>query len=398
MTIFSAALLFSGGCGGYSAPATSSTTVTEPAVPPSQAAKRAFLINEFAGSLIIIDSQNDVAVGRSFFLFSQPQFIVPLSNKTSLVYHATSNAIALIDNQSEISDGLLATLPGATENIVVTADNKFAYAAIPSIGKIAMVDIVNRTVTNFPADPAVLPGVRRLAITHNGKTVLAFSDNSNTVSFLDTATNTITTSAAVFDQAYNAVISADDSKAYVLDCGKECGGTQAGITPVALATNTPGATIVVTAATVGIADSTNLYVAGTDVTATPNAGVVSAMNLSTLAVTKASAPISDGLHTTMGLAANSKLYIGAKACSNAGGKCLSVYNIGGGTASVISDVTVPPAFGIGDVQAITPIAGRSVVYIIQNGQFLVYDSATDKPVTPQNVTASGRLSDVKEIN
>jgi hypothetical protein len=152
----------------------------------------------------------------------------------------------------------------------------------------------------------------------------------------------------------------------------------------------------VKAATIGIADSNNLYVAGTDFTANPPTGQISVLSLSALTSPPKVLPIGDGLHTTMGLGANNKLYVGARACTNSGGRCLWVYDISKSTATMITGNTNAPAFG--DVQAITPIKNRTVVYIIQGGVIEVYDTTTDLPQTNPTILVSGKVVDVKEID
>ena len=153
----------------------------------------------------------------------------------------------------------------------------------------------------------------------------------------------------------------------------------------------------VAGATVGIADGTNLYVAGT-----PNAGagairggVLSAINLGTLTVS-ASAPISDGLHSTMALASNNKVYVGATACTSidptthaAVSGCLSFYNI----ASPGATLSGP----LGDVNAIQPIASRNVVYVMEGGELEIYDTASDKLQSKQ-IDIVGKAVDVKAVD
>jgi hypothetical protein len=335
---------------------------------------------------------------------NDPTSIIVMSNKKSLV-HSSTGALVQINDATESVDGTVNSFPGPTESIVATPDGLFAYAAIPSLGEIAKMYLTTQAVTAIPTSPALLPGVRHLAITHDGKTILAFSDNNNTVTFIDRSnSDAVSTPLAGFDRPVAALLSTDDSTAYVLNCGAECGGSAASVAVVNMTTKTITRTVTVRAATVAVMDSTNLYVAGTNPGLT--LGQLDVMNLSSFAVTQGSTPatpISDGLHTTMALAANNKLYIGAKACTNAGatptnpagGQCLSVYNTSSGAASILTGNAANPASG--DVTAITPIAGRSAVYIVQGGTLTIYDSSTDKPQTGQLVI-QGRVSDVKEVD
>jgi hypothetical protein len=387
-------LLVSVGCGGSSSSSSTTTTGTV------SATKRAFLLNQFSSAVQIIDAQKDLIVGTPIPI-SQPQILVVMSNQKSLVYSGNTGGLSIIDNTTESTPGAFATLQAPTESIVVTPDARFAFAALPALGKIAVVDLsaaAGTTPTLIPGDPATIPGVRRLVMTKSGSMILAFSDTFNAVTYIDPANTSAILSVGgnSFDRPYTAVISSDDTKAYVLNCGKECGGTSAGIAVVDLSRKSVTSTVPLRAATAGIADANNLYVAGTDISANPPTGQLSVLPLSTLTPPLNPLPIGDGLHTTMGLGANNKLYIGARACTNSGGRCLWVYDISKSTASMITGNTNAPAFG--DVQAITPIKNRSVVYIIQGGVIEVYDTTTDLPQTNPTILVSGKVVDVKEVD
>ncbi|MCU1287351.1 MAG: hypothetical protein JWO13_3701 [Acidobacteriales bacterium] len=386
------AVLASSGCGGSSNSTSTTSNLTI-------AKKRAFLLNQFTGSIDVIDVEKDITVNQPIGVGSQPTIMQVLSNKKTLVYSSANGSLSIVDNATETASALT-SLSAPTESIVVSPDAKFAYAAQPALGKIAVVDLTatTPTVTLIPADtatPASLPNVRRLAITKSGSAILGFSDNSDTVAFVDTASANAVTTKPGFDRPYTAVFSSDDATAYVLNCGKECGGVSAGVTPVTLGTKTLGTKVNVKAATVAALDGSNLYVAGTDVTT--NLGQLSVLSLASLTPTSQTAlTISDGLHTTMALGANNKLYIGSRACTNSGGKCLSVYDTGKQTATILTGTTNSPAFG--DVQAITPIKNRTVVYIIQNGVIQVYDTTTDLPQAIPTILVSGKTVDVKEVD
>lgn len=376
------------GCGSYNNSTTATTTLPT-------AAKRAFLVNQFNGVVDVINSATDQPTGATLSVNGNSDSIIVMSNKKSIV-HSTGGSLVQINDATESVDGTVNSFPGATESIVPSQDGLFAYAAIPSLGQVAKMDLTTQAVTLIPAAAPLLPGVRHLAITHNGNTILAFSDNSEVVTSIDRSNSDAVASflsLPVGSRPYTALFSSDDSTAYILNCGTECGGTvPASIVIVNMAAKTTQ-TRSVRAATVAVMDTTNLYVAGTDVTT--NLGRLDVMNLSSLVVAPIATPISDGTHTKMALAANNKLYIGSKACSNSGGECLSVYNTSSGAAAILAGDASHPA--VGDVTAITPIASRSAVYIIQNGTLTIYDSTTDAPQATQ-IFISGKVSDVKEVD
>ena len=391
---FCAGLALLQGCGtAYNATTTTTT--------PTTAAKRAFVVNQFSSTVDVLDSQNDVTTAGVLSGTTNANAIIVLpATKRSLVYSYTSG-VEEIDDVAQNSLGAVNSFPAPTDagGVVATPDGLFIYAAIPSLAEVIKMDLtVNGAETTVPATvpSPQFAGVRHLAITHNGNYILAFSDNNDTMTVINrTNSDAVFSPIPGFDRPYAALFSSDDSTAYVLNCGPECGGHQASIAVVNMTTSPPTLvhTFNVRAATVAVMDSTNLYVAGSN----PGlaGGQLDVMNLSTFVVTPVATPISDGKHTTMALAANNKLYIGSVACSNSGGQCLSVYNTSSGAASVLSGNAAHPA--VGDVTAITPIANRSVVYIIQNGTLVIYDSSTDAPQATQ-VFISGKVVDVKEVD
>ena len=102
-------------------------------------------------------------------------------------------------------------------------------------------------------------------VNHSGNRVLAFSDNSDTVTVINPnqlGKGAFFTTVSGFDRPVWGVFSDDDSTAYILNCGPECGGTAAGLTVLHTSSNTTGATIGLAAATYGLLNNGNLYVAG----------------------------------------------------------------------------------------------------------------------------------------
>jgi hypothetical protein len=237
---------------------------------------------------------------------------------------------------------------------------------------------------------------------------LAFGDDIHTT--VITTANVGTNAPAVmavpgFDHPVSAVFSPDDSKAYILECGPECGGSTAAVTVLDLATNAVGTRIPVSAATVGFLDGTTIFVAGTppgtacgSETAATSCGELTAINAQTLTVNNASPIlISDGAHNLMVLTGDGQLYIGANHCTNinnpANGStpaevrgCLSIFNSTDGT------VTMPPDNG--DVTGIQSIVSRNVVYVVEGNQLRVYSSTTNKLQTTQ-IDIVGPAFDVK---
>jgi hypothetical protein len=358
---------------------------------------------------------------------------------------SSDNQFTIINNTSETAAGHV-ILPGMTESFVVSPDSSTAYVAVPtapvpgqSPGVVEVVSISGASVVG----QVNIPAVQYLAISNSGNRVLAFSEGPDSVAdtvAVITPSNigipgaTVVTTVGgvgVFDHPVAAFFSTDDSTAYILSCGAECGGNQASVQQFNLLTNTLVASVPVCvssggvqqcAGSVAIVNGSTMYIAGTPYTSgvgptqlcppgTTQAtycGLLTVFNLNTMSVTN-TAPIiiTDGYHDLMALGPNGQLFIGAHTCTEilppyspppAGTEvrgCLSIYNTlttAVGSAAP-GGVVIPPANG--DVTGIQPIAKRNedagqnplpqqVVYIIQGqgvadqgGALNIYDCTID---------------------
>jgi hypothetical protein len=352
-----------------------------------------------------------------------PMFLLP-NKKSTLVFSSSNNAITVVNNisQSVASDSSgnteNVTLPGFTESLVITPDNNAALVAVPTAPvngqSPGVVDAVNLAANAISA-AVPIAGAHFLVESHNGNRVLVFGSDPNTVTVLTpsaigTSTDPrLNIQSSLFDHPVWGIFSSDDSTAYILSCGPECGGTAASITLLDMNTNLPGATIPIDAGTIGLLAGNILYVAGTKPgttctgsttpTLATTCGEVSAVDLGAMTVSS-TATITDGYHYKMEMGANSQLFIGARTCTsinvpgNGSSKgevrgCLSILNTSNST------VVVPPATG--DVTGIQPINRRAVVYVVQNGQLNIYDTTTDKLQTTQ-VNIIGQAVDVLEVD
>jgi hypothetical protein len=206
-------------------------------------------------------------------------------------------------------------------------------------------------------------------LSHNNAKLLVFSQDVNQFEVINTADKTVqTVSGTGLDRPTFGVFSADDSKAYILNCGPECGGTQASVSVLDMSTLAVGQPVVVDAATIGTSDSTNLYVAGSN-PASPGAGSVTVLPLSSLSGGK-QIKIGDGFHQAISVFQN-KIIIGARTCTTG---CLSIVDPASGTA--IIDTPAAGQLQKGDVTAITNVTPRNVVYTAEGGEVRVYDVTT----------------------
>jgi hypothetical protein len=378
----------------------------------------------------IVDATRDV-LSTSFIslLTSSPQAgLMALSPnlKYTMVFSPSGNIVGLIDNTTEAvaTNGTVSvspiTLPGYTESMLFGNDNATGYAAIPTApvigqppGAVVAMSLLNGTVT------ATIPvsGAHFIVISPDGNRILVFGNSPNSVTVIATAlvgsNEDPRSTVCCFDHPVWGVFSSDSRTAYIFDCGPEpeCGGKTAGITLLTVGSSTAGSTTPVSAATYGMLSGSTLYVAGTPPntpcgsgTAAKTCGTLNIINTSSMTVTN-STPIiiTDGYHDRMQISQDGQLFIGAHSCSNVNSGvevrgCLSIFNTNN------SSVVIPPQ--IGDVTAIQPIAGRQVVYVIQNASLSIYDTVTDKlQFEPGNglnnngqVDIVGQLADMKLVD
>jgi len=349
-----------------------------------------------------------------------------------LVYAATAQAISVIRTSTEALAGTVG-LPAPATSIVVK-DANIGFAALPSatcngsLGMVAFLDIVTSFAVSTPS--ICLPGVRRLVLSNGGGILLAFADNSNSVTRIDVGTRAYQTiTLPAFDRPVSAVFSADDTTAYILSCGAECGGTAANVQAINATTGAAiGTSVPVWGATVGLLSGTTLYTAGSctvgstradialpctaaNAGLTNTAGVMNVINVSAAqpAITRANVGISDGYHTQMALGNNNKLFIGSSGCTDnpnsaAPTGCLSVYDTSAGGSPVIDTGRNPENCGDtgacsspkGDVTGLTTLSGRSVFYVVSGGRLRSYSTTTSLETGQFNV--AGTVVDVRAID
>lgn len=419
-------------CGGYSRSSGSGGTGI---------AHRAFFSEQVSAGTIgaglyIVDAQHDLDFGTApISAGTTPgKMLVTPNRAQTLVFSGylgagSDNQFTIINNAKETAVGGV-ILPGFTESFVVTPDSNTAYVAVPTAPVVGQspgaVKVISLSSGAFTGE-ADIPAVRYLSLSNSGTRLLGFASspdsaipacaNQVTCVFVITPSNIGTPNSAVaavagFDHPVAAFFSSDDSTAYVVNCGAECGGTQASIQPLDMNTNTAGTPVPIPAATIGLMNGSTLYLAGTPVPAAPctgqttqatSCGLLTIFDLTSMSITNtAPIAITDGTHSRLALAANGRLYIGAHNCTELSGSevrgCLSIYNLQTGA------VVVPPAGG--DVTGIQPIAQRTVVYVVQNGALGIYDTATDalapNPHDPNNpgkiMNLVGDFYDVKTID
>ena len=387
------------GCGG------GSSNSNKPPQPSFQ--KRAFVSNQFSGAIDIVNASTDTLGTHRIITDPGPQIMSISPDKTVTLLSTNapgSNRIDAVGNQGE---QILASmsLPDESISFFYQPDSKIVFAAVRNTSQIFRWD--TSTSTN-PVTTITVPNALRMVRSPDGKHLLVFPDDAtNTVWYIDTTAATLTPVEAggapgLFDRPVWAVFSSDSSKAWVLNCGPECGGANASVQVVTF----PGAALsgapvnVAGGATYGVLSGNTLYVAGTppsnpcSFNVTVNCGFVTKVDVSGTPSVGASAEISDGYHDHMLLASKSKLFIGAAAqCAGvAPNGCLSILNTSSNSVTIVPPCG-SPCNSLNDVTGMTAIPGRTVVYVVEGGELRIYDSATDALQSKQ-IDTTGRSWDV----
>lgn len=428
---------------------------------------RAFITNSAsagsaAAGVFIVDDENDVRGPTApISAGNTPTMMVVAPNLAQTVVFSgngtqfSDNQLSFINNASE-SNAAHLTLPGMTQSFVISPDSSTLYIAVPTAPVVGqspgVVDVASMGSGTITGQVAV-PSIQYLSINNSGTRLFGFNSNSDEIAVI-TPSNigipgavvvTYIGGPGVFDRPIAAFFSSDDSTAYVLSCGAECGGTQASVQQFDLTTNTLVASVALCApgtaqcgGTVALLNGSTMYVAGTpysagvpsqpctgEVTAATTCGLLSIVNLSSMTLANiAPIIITDGYHDRMALAQNGQLFIGSRTCTEIvapvpppqGAEvrgCLSIYNTLGtavGNAPA-GGVLIPPANG--DVTGLQPIdtprgyevAGEAI-YVIQGGSLHIYDVTIDaleynhnNPNNPGEIFAFvGQFYDVKAVN
>jgi hypothetical protein len=374
---------------------------------------RAFISNSFSGNLQIVDTQTDQTADTAQTTNSQGQIIpgqpvtIPISNSTitfelespdhtlTAIYNPQITAMFFVTNSTEATAGDVVFHSGATMALF-SPDSGTLYAPEPALAitgapRAGGVEVLTRSSASISAQYPV-PSARYIALSPSGQYLLAFADNSDSLWLIDVTASPVTpVEVPGFARPINAFFSSDSNTAYVLNCGPECGSTgAASVTQFNIPNKMIMANVVVGGASVGLLNGTTLYVAGSPVP-TGTTSTYDAVDVSTMTrITASSIGIGDGFHTTMALATNNKLYIGANSCSNTSTGCLSVVDVTSNTY----DTPLPPR---GAITSLLAIKNRNVVYAIEGGLLHIYNTADDSLITP-NFTFVGALYGIVQVD
>jgi hypothetical protein len=383
-------------------------------LPPSRISTRVMASQDVSAGVVgaglfVVNAELDTLARAAEISGGTAPGIMAISpNRATLIAldtNATTTTLQLVDTTKESNIGSIG-LPGVSTSVVMPLDS-VAYAAVPGIlingypaGGIEVLNLTAKTVSTIG-----VPNAQTVVASSNGTQLLVFTNDPNSVSVISPllATppvdqgcnnhqpNPVCTVVSGFDYPVFAVVSG--TTAYVLNCGPECGGTQASVQTLDLGTLAVGTPIPVEAATMALLSGTTLYVAGTPPGAntcaggpTTNAtkcGRLSIVDLGSMTqVNAAPIYIPDGYHDLMDLSLGGQLFIGSHDCTEIGNVvnpsgevrgCLAIFDTtkAGNTAPVI-----PPDNG--DVTGLQGFTTRYVEYVAEGGNLRVYDTTQDK--------------------
>jgi hypothetical protein len=397
-------------CGGNnnkSVTTPNGNTITNPL---GNITNRAFITNQYSGSLQVVDSTNDttgyyssyytytgntnqiadlavsIPVGSSLTF----EILAPDKGITA-TYSPSVPAIYLVNNSTEQMSASV-TLPAWADMAAYSPNSQTIYVPVGNAavsnspaGAIQVITVSSATITSTIA----VPSVRWVAISPTGNTLLAFADNSDSMWLIDLTAGAITpVQINGFARPVNAFFSSDSNTAYVLNCGSQCGANAPpSVSQFDIPSQTIKATVQVGGASVGLVNGSTLYVAGYSGGAN---GTLDSVDISTMTrQTNPSILINDGQQWKMAIN-NNQLYIGAKTCSNTATGCLSIVDVSTGKAA-------PPGPALGPVTGLQSIPKRNVMYVIQGGLLNIYDTTTNT-LQKDQLAFRGALYDVLQID
>ncbi|HUO61784.1 MAG TPA: hypothetical protein VMU24_14035 [Candidatus Acidoferrales bacterium] len=405
--------------------------------PKSGLQYRAFVTNYYAGSMVVLDAQNDKVSSSTEILGANPTTIVSSPDgKTSLIYNSASPSISAVDNATEAVNFTI-SLTKPSDSIVIAGDNKTGFAAERNaslsgypLGAIQIFDYYDNSIATY----VPVPDARFVAVDHSGKHLLVFSDlptnvgsspltwnaywvDLTNVDYTQSIQNLGTVLAMVdsstqtpkyLNRPVAAFFSPDDTKAYILECGTECGGSlPASVTELTIATKTtrtvasPASGSAQWGARLGLVyNGSTLWATGSPqgVGGTAVSIDLNAMTAGTphvycgSGVSPCDSAMGDGTKVLM-RQLNNKIFIGSKNCTTS--SCLTVIDPASNSASLGKPaIAVNP--NLGDVTGATYLSARNMYYLIEGGQVYLYD-ANYNQVLVNNFDVSGALYDVSYI-
>jgi hypothetical protein len=385
----------------------------QPFKPTTHLSHRSLVTNYFAGQLQVEDATQDRLTTYTFATGTLPTYMQSSPDGTlTLVNNTGSNSISSFNNNLEAVKATI-NLGGSTQSFVTSVDNKVGFAAVPNYSN-GNPPILPGAIARFnPTDGSLntavpLPNVQYIAMDTAEKHLLAFTNVDNNAHWVDLTTldvnglpviSVLALPAGTLSNPVAAFFSTDNTKAYILSCGTECGGSS-GPTVTEINVTTPTAPVVVqqwpvSGARRGLIDLTanKLYVAGSTTTLIDSGGnnvqngYFTVIDLTALT---ASAPILIGNGAkTLIRNINGVFWVGSTSCGVQ--SCISLVNPSTGTAATLSAAN-------GNGTGISLSVNSGEVYTIEGGEFFIYDQHGNPISSQYNTDIKGQAYDVLYIN
>jgi hypothetical protein len=410
-------------CGGSSKPKNPPSGLKE-RVLASQGVSSTLL----QGRLVFIDGTNDTIARVSPISAGTSPGLMALNPSRSVLaaFDSSTNTVFAVSTTTESGIGSV-HIPGPTSSMVFPTASPTGYAAVPSasvngfsfLGAIEVMNFTAGALTSIAVNNA-----QTVVSNSNGTELLVFSADSDSMTVLfptaaappvDTSCysnppNSVCAIIPGFDRPVFAIV--NGSTAYVLNCGAQCGGTQASVMVFDMNSLSITDTIPVDAATTALLNNSTLYVAGTpptnnactgQTTAATVCGRLDIVDLGSKTVT-GSAVITDGYHDRIDMTSNGQIFVGSHTCTSIGNVnnpsgevrgCLSIFR------TRDNSVLIPPDNG--DVLGLQGFSSRNVEYVAEGGALRVYDTTKDilliNDFVPNgSIDVVGFVGDIKAID
>ncbi|MGA3213022.1 MAG: hypothetical protein ABSD20_17090, partial [Terriglobales bacterium] len=404
-------------------------------LPPSGLTNRAFVINSFGGSaqplgvVQIINVNNHKPSTSTISAGIEPAMMAVSPDLTVTLVYNLVNEITVITNSSESTTDTISLPDTAQSLIAVNASTGFAAMrnapAVSPQTELGEVAVLNLTSSVLYTTIGV-PRAHYMVMDHSGTKLLVFSDMYSTpctggtltgsaMTVIDIGTQTVTPVCG-FDQAAWGVFSSDDTTAYIMNCGPECGGTNASVQPLSMSqfgsvqSSTPVentfSAVPASAATIGFLNGSTLYVAGSPGGALGfGAGKLDVFDVSsgTPVRSMAGISISDGYHTRMVSATNDKLFVGSIYCTNGPAAspptgCLTIFDTSTNTAVITPAQLAGTGVTPPGITGMAAISNQNLVYVVENSRLQLYDTSTSALSTNEEILLAGQMVDVQLVD
>jgi YVTN family beta-propeller protein len=185
-------------------------------VSPASAAQPhyAYVVNENAESVSVIDTQSQQVVGTPIAVGIKPSGIaITPDGKSAYVTNWFSGSVSVIDTQTFQTIGSKIAVGEEPGSIAITPDGMLAYVSNVQSGTVSVIDLQTNQTVGKPITVGANPG--DLAITPDGNFVYVTNFNSGNVSVIRTQTNYVVATIPVGVWPDALAVTPDGSSVYV---------------------------------------------------------------------------------------------------------------------------------------------------------------------------------------